>query len=1035
NCNWRLPMLVKPPKEEKLVFGPDGTPVAVPTPAKNGWFQMAATWNTEQNFRRLYLNGKLVDEQKYHYPHPPEEIMLGGPKTWNAQAYLDEVRILRRALSDAEIARDFQAQLAGQPFPSPAPTPFKVTIAPRHSQAEAAGEFPDCPDVRFASHFLEQDFEPDGNEGKPVWSIPSSEGFVKRDGTPGAVRSEIRFRHSDSSLYLCAVLWQEMDKMTAQYDQHDMPVWNDDCLEMFLDVPAQKTAFWQFVFNPIGAYADLCNGDLKQNVRNIQVKTARHNDRWILEARLPFASLGMPSPFIGDQISVRFNRSVRNPRITAGSLPQMTVDGNNRRICLGALAFQAGDVGQASLELPDTPATFALGCNHLRTKLTNMGETELAAELQLCSQNQFGHNTILSNQSISLPPQKPVTMNVEANISAMETRKLVLLLKSQGRTLRSLTLHPAFHVGPESYSTVCQETETLQRSTSHLRHLKHPLITPVLTALDGMADRLAQFQSRIDTALQNKTTVDNSETDELADWLNGFRDFVNQYRYLAWNISPWETGTPDALPPTNSNLRLAFEQAGNEREICCFALCGLLCGSRLDVRMIVESVQGKDTPFISTDNFEIYQEPFVNYAGDIITAPLVRTPGNFVTITPGETLRIWLMFNSAGVKPGKYETTLHIKPSRDFSVPVRHCPVTAHVWNFELPATHEWPIQSFFWGPNYFDNDETSMLRLMHSYHVTHGWTKSKLYSHGIHSDYHSKSLPKGKQFDEHLLHTANQEFFDTALKLKMKFVQGWGCPTTPEYYRLFSERMLKMGFSLDQFIFKTLIRDEFLKKDIPAMAEAREAVAKINPGWTFQCVYLSTPPPIGATIDDIEEGKLPEFYKMFTVIRNLLKDPKRGPEVIRRLKAKGCQVWSYECARYMQTQDILNYYRLYPWECRLMGLDGLAIWISLTPRGDDGFDSRDGYDDGALWRGLDKTPVTTKRFEAFREGLEDVAYMARLELELTRFKEKGLDSTELQQLLQQCEEILRHQSQDKVDQWRRSAGRAIHAACLSETK
>ncbi|MBQ2539217.1 MAG: hypothetical protein II555_03750, partial [Bacteroidales bacterium] len=37
-----------------------------------------------------------------------------------------------------------------------------------------------------------------------------------------------------------------------------------------------------------------------------------------------------------------------------------------------------------------------------------------------------------------------------------------------------------------------------------------------------------------------------------------------------------------------------------------------------------------------------------------------------------------------------------------------------------------------------------------------------------------------------------------------------------------------------------------------------------------FQCVYLSTPPPTGATIEDIEEAKLPEFFKMFTAIEGV---------------------------------------------------------------------------------------------------------------------------------------------------------------------
>ena len=121
------------------------------------------------------------------------------------------------------------------------------------------------------------------------------------------------------------------------------------------------------------------------------------------------------------------------------------------------------------------------------------------------------------------------------------------------------------------------------------------------------------------------------------------------------------------------------------------------------------------------------------------------------------------------------------------------------------------------------------------------------------------------------------------------------------------------------------------------AMAENRLAVmpARLKNDWWFQAVYLSVPPPAGATMDDIEEAKLPEFYRMWTVIRGLTKDPTRGPDVIRRLKAKGCSVWTYECARYMQSKPVLSYYRFYPMEAYMMGLDGAAVWTSGTRQGD----------------------------------------------------------------------------------------------------
>ena len=100
-----------------------------------------------------------------------------------------------------------------------------------------------------------------------------------------------------------------------------------------------------------------------------------------------------------------------------------------------------------------------------------------------------------------------------------------------------------------------------------------------------------------------------------------------------------------------------------------------------------------------------------------------------------------------------------------------------------------------------------------------------------------------------------------------------------------------------------------------------------------------------------------------------------------------------------------------------MLGLDGFAYWTVYSPKGDDGWDSRDGYDEGFCWRGLDKKPVPTKIFEAVREGLEDVAYMDLL-------KRSGNAAAKL--LLDARGEIIKANDQKVLDSWRLSAGRLI---------
>ena len=60
-------------------------------------------------------------------------------------------------------------------------------------------------------------------------------------------------------------------------------------------------------------------------------------------------------------------------------------------------------------------------------------------------------------------------------------------------------------------------------------------------------------------------------------------------------------------------------------------------------------------------------------------------------------------------------TRILLKPAYDVTIAERAIDVEMKVWNFTLPETRDWPLQTFFWGPNYFDNDEAQALKLMHS--------------------------------------------------------------------------------------------------------------------------------------------------------------------------------------------------------------------------------------------------------------------------------------------------------------------------------
>ena len=804
-----------------------------------------------------------------------------------------------------------------------------------------------------------EDFAIDGDVSKDVWRKASDlPPLLPMNGKAFAYATEIKLLYSATALYVGATFRQPMEKLRAQYDQDDQPVYEDDTFDALFHVPAGRGEdMVHLSVNALGSCYDARNGRAAWNLKGREIRARRLSDGWTLEMKLPFAGLGIERPVAGDFIGARFCRGVHAPAFGRATFPQLETTGINQRRKFGKLVFDepAGPAAQEAREY--------------RARITKeRAEQRLAAARRRLAAQEA--------TAVQFPDRTHLAFN--AAVQAVHQMKAGLEKFEQGK-----------------------------------------LSTPDFIALDA-----------------------------------GFRKYAGEHAYAAWTASPWERGVPDRLPPQNAvcgghgttapMMNIHFEQAGNEREQVCLEFTGLLCGPRLDLRLVPLTVdEPKKKRFVSCDAFEIYEEPFVNFEKELVTAPLVRKPGNMITLTPGRTTRVWVVFDSRGVKPGAYRTKILLKPASDAEVAEQAIDVDAKVWGFALPETREWPLQTFLWGPNYYDCDEAQVLRLMHGHHVTHGWTKSQLYTFGIHRD--CRIVRKAKKddpefFDRHLAETANETFFRTAKDLGMRFVFGWGTPDrTPEWFRVMDNRLRGMGFDRGDYIFKTLLRDEFVKEHIPLNADRRAAVTReFGTNLWFQCVYLSTPPPTGATMDDIEAAHLPEFYKMFVVIDGVFRDPARGADVTRRLRAKGCKVWTYTCARYMQTQDVLNYYRFFLWRAYMRGLDGAAMWTSGSRSGDDGWDSRDGYDDGILWAGNGKEMIPTKRFEAFREGLEDVAYMSLLE----RIAMGGPQSSaaadalervppvksisEAKALLNAREDVIKSHDQKAVDAWRLAAGRAI---------
>lgn len=138
----------------------------------------------------------------------------------------------------------------------------------------------------------------DGRIGETEWyGAVSLFGF--RDLATGklfAVQPDIRVGWHAEALYLAARLPKPLGaalKHTAA--GHDETLWEDDAIEWFIDPDPGDDRYFQFIANAGGATWESIGRNASFDAA-WEAKTSIEEDAWIVEVRVPFASLGVPPP-------------------------------------------------------------------------------------------------------------------------------------------------------------------------------------------------------------------------------------------------------------------------------------------------------------------------------------------------------------------------------------------------------------------------------------------------------------------------------------------------------------------------------------------------------------------------------------------------------------------------------------------------------------------------------------------------------------------------------------------------------------------
>lgn len=312
------------------------------------WVHVVITWE-KGGQRRLFLDGELAGEDAYFRgPDQPAELIFGSPYYGHdCHGMMDEIRILNRAWTATEVRADLSAEPAAEPVPAalaagdyvPVPLP-EATLDRQLYTGETV----------LTAHYAAEPVVLDGALDEPFWAgatfVPP---FLTRKGQSPKAASQVRILYDQKHIYFgCDFEEPETDKMRVDLDQHDLPIYSNDCLELVLDTADSPESTFHLVANMIGGIYDARNGDKRfLNARQAVAKGKRHDGRWTLEFAIPFADLGCHPPFPGETWGIRVCRE-RYPVSEVSSYPACLSGPFGARSFLAKLEFRGSVQAEAA---------------------------------------------------------------------------------------------------------------------------------------------------------------------------------------------------------------------------------------------------------------------------------------------------------------------------------------------------------------------------------------------------------------------------------------------------------------------------------------------------------------------------------------------------------------------------------------------------------------------------------------------------------------------------------------------------------------
>lgn len=260
----------------------------------------------------------------------------------------------------------------------------------------------------------------DGKLDEPVWkSAAHIKELVKDDPpVPGRIKTEVFLLYDDDNLYVGFRCHEPNMKKLLQSSFHskrDDEIWNDECVEVFIDADHDHTSLYHFIVNCKGAKYDEIYGDVRWQAANSawdgiwDAAASLGDDYWEAEFAIPFHALNV-LPGKANIIGINFTREKRTTpaEFTSWSggfhVPQKY--GHLRGLDLGSPKVILKEVEWGEI---------LYGKNKIKTTVANQGEKDWQGNLLLEIRDRDNKLLDSFQKEIKVPGGDEITALLEYN--------------------------------------------------------------------------------------------------------------------------------------------------------------------------------------------------------------------------------------------------------------------------------------------------------------------------------------------------------------------------------------------------------------------------------------------------------------------------------------------------------------------------------------------------------------------------------------------------------------------------------------------